>query len=301
MSQRPLDEHLRSILEKRLAQLGEALEQARRARGAEAVEAVHDLRVASRRLRAFGVTFRDLIPDKTRRRLEQKLKRVTRAVGALRDLDVQLELVEGRLGAASELARGALEHLLELLELRRAKGYRRAERRLGALQLGAISRHVHRASRAVSDGLSERDAEAYALSVLDGLVADAAEQMPADGAEDPERLHRLRIDVKELRYALELFEPMLGDRFEALYARATALQEVLGAYHDLVVLAEVVTERSAELRERRRDALARGLNDALEALNAERQAVLARILHQGFDPESWRALLQRDALPEDAP
>jgi CHAD domain-containing protein len=302
MSQRPLDEHLRSILEKRLAQLGDALEQARRARGAESVEAVHDLRVASRRLRAFGVTFRELIPDKTRRRLEQKLKRVTRAVGALRDLDVQLELVEGRLGAAeTELACGALEHLLELLELRRAKGYRRAERRLGAVQLGAISRHVHRASRAVSDGLSERDAEAYALSVLDGLVADAAEQMPTDGAEDPERLHRLRIDVKELRYALELFEPMLGARFEALYARATALQEVLGAYHDLVVLAEVVTERRAELRERGRDALAGGLDDALEALTAERQAVLARILHQGFDPESWRALLQRDALPHDAP
>jgi CHAD domain-containing protein len=303
MSPRPLEQHLHSILEKRLAQLAEALEHARRGRAAEAVEAVHDLRVASRRLRAFGVTFRELITEKTRRRLEKTLKRVTRAVGPQRDLDVQLELVEGRLGAAaSELDRGALEHLLEFLELRKAQGSRRAERRLGKVQLDAISRHVHRASRAVNRGLSERDAEAYALSVLDGLVADAADQMPADGAEDPERLHRLRIDIKELRYALELFEPMLGSRFEGAHARATALQEVLGAYHDLVVLAEVVTERITELRERQRDALARGLDHALEALATERKAVLARILHEGFDPESWRALLRPDALQQhDAP
>lgn len=302
MSARHLEQHLRSILDKRLAQLGEALEQARRARGVEAAPAVHDLRVASRRLRAFGVTFRELIPEKLRRRLEKKLKRVTRAVGALRDLDVQLELIEGRLGAAaSELDRSALEHLLEHLALRRAQASRRAERRLGAVQLDAISRHVHRASRAVNGALSERDPEAYALSVLDGLVADAADQMPPDGPEDPERLHRLRIDVKELRYALELFEPTLGSRFRALHARATALQEELGTYHDLVVLGEVVAEHGAELRERRREALAHGLDDALEAMARERQAVLARVVGQGFDAEAWRHLLQRDSLQQEAP
>jgi len=303
MSDQSLEQHLRSILEKRLAQLAEALKHARRAQGIEGVEAVHDLRVASRRLRAFGVTFRELIPEKTRLRVEKKLKRVTRAVGALRDLDVQLELVESRLAAAaSELDRCALEHLLEHLDQRRAQGLRRAERRLGAVQLDAISRHVHRASRAVSGALSERDAEAYAFAVLEGLVAHAAEQMPPpDGTEDPERLHRLRIDVKQLRYALELFEPMLGARFEALYARATTLQEVLGAYHDLVVLADVVGQRSARLRERQRDALARGLDNALEALAIERKAVLSRFLRQGFDSDGWRDALQRDTPQRAAP
>jgi CHAD domain-containing protein len=291
MSPTPHEQHLRSILHKRLDQLAEALQHARRSQD---VEAVHDLRVASRRLRAFGVTFRELIPDKTRRRLEKKLKRVARAVGPLRDLDVQLELVAGRLGAlSSELDRAALEHLLEHLELRRTQGMRRAERRLEAVELDAISRLLNRAARAVIDGLSERDAEAYALSLLEELLADATEQVPpADSPEDPEKLHRLRIDIKELRYALELFEPLLGASFEALHARAVALQEVLGAYHDLVTLAEVVGERSAELRRRKRDALARGLDSAFEALTAERSAVLARFRQQGFDPAGWREVLQ---------
>lgn len=304
-----LEQHLRSILEKRLGQLADALKHARRAQGAPAV---HDLRVASRRLRAFGVTFRELIPAKKRERLERKLKRVTSAVGALRDLDVQLELVEKRLEAApSELDRAALEHLLEHLAEQRARGLRRAERRLARVELDAISRRVWRASKAVSAELAERDAEQLALSVLRGLVEDAERQLPSGhtpgtaaddraaedrAAEDPERLHRLRIDVKELRYALEVFEPVLGAKFDGLYARATALQELLGAYHDLVVLAALVGERSSQLRERRREALARGLDNAYEALTAERQRVLERFLKQGFDADGWRHALQPEKL-----
>lgn len=290
-----LEQHLRAILEKRLGQLAEAMDHALRAQG---VEAVHDLRVASRRLRAFGVTFHELLPEKTRERLEKKLKRVTRAVGPLRDLDVQLELVAGRVGgASSELDRAALEHLLEHLEVQRKQGLRRAERRLGKVDLDAISRQVWRASKAVDAQLGERDAEEVVRSVLAGLVDDAASQAPSGGVEDPERLHLLRIDVKELRYALELFEPLLGTRFEALHARATTLQELLGGYHDLVVLAELVGERSAKLRERKREALARGLDHAFEALVAERKALFDRFTSQGFDAEGWRAELQIEPDP----
>lgn len=294
MSTPSLEQHLRAMLDKRLGQPDEALKQARRARG---VEAVHDLRVASRRLRAFGVTFEALLPAKTRRRLEKRLKRVTRAAGPLRDLDVQLELLKARRAAASvELEQAALEHLLEQLEARRERCLRRAERRLDAVALGSIQREVWRAARAVEARLAERDVAQYARSVLGELVADAAAAAPERAAagersEDPERLHRLRIEVKELRYALELFEPVLGARFEPLHERATALQELLGAHHDLVVLGELASERRAELRERQRDTLARGLDLALEALGAERAAALGRYHEQGFDAESWRAEL----------
>ena len=296
----PLEQHVRSLLEKRLGQLAESMQHARRAQG---VDAVHDLRVASRRLRAFGVTFRELIPKKRLARLEKRLKRVTRAVGALRDLDVQLELVSGRLEAASsELDRAALEHLLEQLDVQREQGLRRAERRLAKVELDAISRQVQRASKAALARLAERSAEEYALSVLGGLVADAADQLPPDGVEDPERLHRLRIDVKELRYALELFEPLLGSKFEALYARATTLQELLGGHHDLVVLTQLVGERSAQLRKAKRDTLSRGLEHAFDALVAERQALYKRFMSEGgFDAEGWRDALRASALRPDEP
>jgi CHAD domain-containing protein len=299
MSPPPLDRHLSSILERRLEQLAEAM---RDSRGDRSVEAVHDMRVASRRLRAFGVTFRELLGDKTRSRLEKKLKRVTRAVGALRDLDVQVGLLEERLAATTkELERAALEHLLEHLAVRRAEAARRAERRLGTtLDIDAISRLVRRAGREVNRGLSAGGArETYALRLLERLVADAAEQVASSNdADDPERLHRLRIDVKEIRYALELFEPVLGADFQVLYARAMTLQDLLGTHHDLVTLAEVVSDRGAELRQRHRDALVRGLDGVAEALSAEQEAVLRRFQSGGFDPDWWRQTL-RHAVERD--
>jgi CHAD domain-containing protein len=268
------------------------------------VDAVHDLRVASRRLRAFGVTFRDLLAENTRRRLEKKLKPVAQAVGALRDLDVHVELLEERLAETqNEVERAALEHLLEQLTMRRVDVARRAQRRLGKLDVDAIARSVRRALRAVTEGLAEGGQEGYALSVLEALVGDAAEHLPADGgaiAEDPERLHRLRIDIKELRYCLELFEPVLGPTFPDLYAGVAALQEVLGVYHDLATLAEVIGERSADLRARHRDAIVRGLEGVVEALAADQKAVLDRFLTQGFDPDGWRGALKR-ALSPDRP
>jgi CHAD domain-containing protein len=296
MSPPPLDRHLKSLLAKRLDQLDDSLKATRRARG---VDSVHDLRVASRRLRAFGITFRELLADETRRGLEKKLKRLARAVSGLRDLDVQLELLAVRLAATSQdLDRAALEHLLEHLALQRAKAARNAKRRLDTLDAHAISRRVQRALRGVTVGLSERQPNAFARSVLEMLVTDAAEQaQPLSGPEDAERLHRLRIDFKQLRYALELFEPMLGESFQVLYERATMLQELLGAHHDLVVLADVVGERSAELRERHRDALVQGLDGVTEALSNEREAVLRLFRAQGFDAAGWRDTLDRALGP----
>jgi CHAD domain-containing protein len=72
----PFASHLSTSIEQRLQKLVKSLKDSRHAC---TVESVHELRVASRRLRAFGVTFREVLGDKTRARLEKKLKRVTRA------------------------------------------------------------------------------------------------------------------------------------------------------------------------------------------------------------------------------
>jgi CHAD domain-containing protein len=295
MNPAPFASHLSTIVEKRLEQLAEAVQDSH---GGRSVEAVHDMRVASRRLRAFGVTFRDLLREETQRRLEKKLRRVTRAAGSVRDLDVQMVLLEGRWAAASkELERAALEHLLELLTIRRAEVTRRAERRLEKLDIDAVRRVVRRAAREVMRGLPTPERQrAYAMKSLEARVADAAERVPpSDGAEHPEELHHLRIDVKGIRYALELFEPLLGEHFPALHARARTLQDLLGTHHDLATLGDVVREHSLELGQRGRNALARGLDGVGEALSAERAAVLMRFQTHGFDPNGWHETLQHAA------
>jgi triphosphatase len=293
MSPSPLSSHLSSLLEQRLGQLADA---ARGSSQGRSVEAVHELRVASRRLRAFTVTFRDLLGEPAASRLEKKLKRVTRAAGALRDLDVQLEALDARLATTSgQLERAALEHLLENLDGQRTKAERRARRQLRRLELGAIPRLVRRGLRGIRRGLPDDSRQrAYALGWLERLVANAAEQAPAtDEAEDAERLHGLRIDIKQLRYSLELFEPLLGADFEALRARATALQDLLGAHHDLVTLGEVIRRQAAELGERQRNALALGLAGVEAELAEERAEVFRRFRSEGFGADAWREALQQ--------
>lgn len=295
-----LARHLSSGIEQRLQGLVKALEDSL---GERSVDTVHDLRVASRRLRAFGVTFSELLGPKTRSRLEGTLKRVTKAVGALRDLDVLVALLEERsAGAASELERAALEHLLETLDQRRSMVETKAAARLRELDTGELCRLVRRALRDVIAGLLPDEGErAYARTVLERLILDAAvQEPPRDGAEHAEQLHRLRIDVKELRYAFELFEPVLGAHFGILHQRAASLQELLGTHHDLTVLGETLVERREQLAHRNRPALSAGLQLAGAALMAERRALVERFQSTGFDPDWWREKLNQALQPGSA-
>jgi CHAD domain-containing protein len=286
-----LASHLSEIVEQRLKKLVKSVKDSYLER---TVDTVHDLRVASRRLRAFVVTFSDELGHKARSRLEKKLKRVTKSVGALRDLDVLVALVEERRAVAtSELERASIEHLLETLQERRVLIAARAETRLQELDLDALCDLVRSAARDVTGGLVPGEGQpAYARALLERLILAAAEQEPPrDGAEQPEQLHRLRIALKQLRYALEFLEPVLGAHFGLLYSRAEALQELLGKHHDLTVLGEIVAERRDELTRRNRPALAAGLELAGAALSAERQAVLERFRNRGFDGDGWRKAL----------
>lgn len=58
------------------------------------IEAVHDMRVASRRLRAALELFRDVFPARRYRELRDRVKILARALGTVRDLDVMLERLQ---------------------------------------------------------------------------------------------------------------------------------------------------------------------------------------------------------------
>lgn len=280
------------MIDGRLHKLGRTLKAAYAERS---VDAVHDLRVVSRRLRAFGVTFEDVLASKRRQRLQHSLRRVAKAVGSVRDRDVQIALIADRAEhAGHDLERAGADYLLELLEGRRAKSASKAKKRLGRLDVESVSRHVRRAARDVLEQfLPSAGQRAYAHALMDRLVREAAVQAPRDlESERVEELHRLRIDIKELRYALELFEPLFGDHFGPLHERATQLQDALGKHRDLFVLGEVLRAERVALTERGRQGLAESVAAVEAALVAERRAVFERFREQGFDPKWWHQRLE---------
>jgi CHAD domain-containing protein len=224
------------------------LEEARLAADGLAVgageEALHDFRVALRRLRSALRAFRPWLAGAVRRKDERRLRRMARSTSAQRDAEVQLAWLAARRGAlAASRLRAGLDLAVARLEERARRGpegtrvadrYRRAA--------GRLARRLR-----TRGGGAEADAGKPFGRVLASLVRDEVaalrERMGAIGsAADEEAVHRARIEGKRLRY---LLEPLRGcgpaDATEAV-GRLKRLQDVLGELHDAHVLA-------AELRE----------------------------------------------------
>src|SRR5262245_13101280 len=77
------------------------------------VEPLHDMRVATRRLRAALEIFAPAFPRKRRRKALKRVKALADALGARRDLDVEIELLEGLVPEVAAEDRDALAALLD--------------------------------------------------------------------------------------------------------------------------------------------------------------------------------------------
>jgi CHAD domain-containing protein len=85
------------------------------------IEPVHDMRVATRRLRAALEVFEPCFPRKRRRKALKRVKELADALGARRDLDVEIELLESLAGEVGDEDDEALAALLGSLRARRRR------------------------------------------------------------------------------------------------------------------------------------------------------------------------------------
>jgi CHAD domain-containing protein len=200
----------------------------RHAAAVPAEDAVHEMRVAVRRLRAIlGIA--------RLRRLEPRAKELQDALGEVRDLQLHLAWLRGRdtrLAAAVEARlRKAERSLGKALERWRA-------RTLPALlDAGANARGVHR-------GRVEKVLR-KALRRLEERL-EVARTRPT-----PRALHRARISVKQVRYLMEVGRGALPDKATGIIADLKTLQASLGQLHDADVRLTLVQGRPLLLREQR--------------------------------------------------
>lgn len=196
-------------------------------------EDLHQLRVATRRLRAFLRCARRLVDADWAESLRAELGWLGGALGPARDLDVMLERLRteaASLGAESAAARG----LLEELEAERAQAYTAV---VAALETERYATLLDRLEAAVAPPLSGDTttlAKIWHREVKRmRRTFDALGDDPAD-----DDLHASRIAVKRARYAAELAAHELGAPGRAFVARAKGLQDVLGEHQDAVVAEE---------------------------------------------------------------
>jgi CHAD domain-containing protein len=230
-------------------------------READDTEAIHDMRVASRRLRNALNLFEPVIPPRRFRKWRKTIKRVTKALGTARDLDVQLEtldeLLDGPLSEADHRRRrsGVQRLRLRLAQQREdaQKGVLNAMDRLESSGVvGAMRRWTRQVrSQRLSADPDERPVRARAAErILLCLDEVMRYESAVDQPEQVEQLHAMRIAAKHLRYSMETYGSLFEDRLKQPIRRVRKIQTLLGDLHDCDVWLEFLPEFEAAETER---------------------------------------------------
>src|SRR3984893_10813349 len=209
------------------------------------VEAIHRLRVATRRLRAARRMLREVAPAGEAESTADELAWLCGAIGAVRDLDMLAQLLEDRATRLEPDFIRALEPLSDTIRPQRTVEKERlvaaldSERYRGLVQrLGALARQP------TADGVTL--GAVAARLVRPQLRAMLRAGAGLDEAAPPETLHRLRVRVKKVRYTLEAMRAVGGKPACRMLRRLERVQDSIGMYHDAATAAAWLRAWAAE-------------------------------------------------------
>ncbi len=199
----------------------------------ENVEHVHLLRVWSRRSMATTNLYQKVFPKKQLRSLRKMLKRIRDAAGEARDLDVLLGQIIPQESKESKESKD----LVDQIRRRREKAQRPIDRCFRRLhQQKRLKKLLKKLLQHVAEnGIPAQSFGNWAQSAMRCVVDRFNQAYPSD-QNDLRAMHRFRIRVKNLRYAMELLAPALpAELKDSVYPRVEELQELLGRINDRFV------------------------------------------------------------------
>jgi CHAD domain-containing protein len=216
------------------------------------IEAVHDMRVATRRMRAARRIFGAYLDAGQVAVLGRDLRRAGRLLGTVRDMDVFYEKAQRYLDGLAAEQRAGLDPLLAVWRARYAQargellayldGERYArfrERTVRFLQAPDPEAALH----ASEEPRPHRLRQVVPVALYQGLATVRAYEEWLGGQSVPlGRYHQLRIASKGLRYTLEFFRDVLGPEAVVLVDRVKALQDHLGDLQDAVVACNLLRD-----------------------------------------------------------
>ncbi len=241
-------------------------------------EAVHQARVATRRLRSDLRTFRTLLDEHWSDGLRDELRWLGDVLGVVRDADVMLERLSSHIEELEPVDRSAADHLLDDLREQRARGVAQLLDALRSERYDTVLDHLVLAARRPRlllrvDDEDDRDVLRALVRKPWDQLARAVHALPDEPTDTA--LHEVRIKVKRARYAAEAIAPAIGKPARSFARALVALQDVLGDHQDAVVASEWL-RRAAASAPNGEQGFAAGLLAA-----RERAAIVA-------GRESWR-------------
>ncbi|GAB3307643.1 CHAD domain-containing protein [Epidermidibacterium keratini] len=239
-------------------------------------DAIHQMRVAARRLRTVLSTYRSLLAEGRSDELRTELKALADALGTARDSEVMrdrlADLIERQ---PDDLVWGPVaERVADELTRRYESGHENA---LAFLSSQRYFRLLD-ALDALPGELVETDlSHADAAEHITDLIARDWRRLrrtvrAADAAPDEERevlLHEVRKAAKRLRYATESASAVLGKQGKQLAKAASAITDILGDHNDSMITQGVIAELAAQAQERGESTFTYGRIQGWEAARAD--------------------------------
>lgn len=202
------------------------------------IAGVHDMRVASRRLRS---ALRDFLPLLPKRIPRKRLKALAGALGAVRDEDVAIDALDKLRASAKRDVAAGIEQLIEERRSRR-------DRARAILKEAISAESLNKLKAKFITSLEEKTAKAKAGRAgkrVEKSFRDAGREVILSRSNELcsmsvslyqpfeiEPLHRMRIAAKRLRYAIELFTQCWPERIASFAEEIAKVQKSLGELHD---------------------------------------------------------------------
>jgi putative phosphoesterase len=264
-------------------------------------EGVHQMRVASRRLRAALPIFSSCFKESQQGRWRDGVKGLTKALGEARDTDVQVEFLRSFLERASDAERPGAQALLDLRERSRRDLQEQVIGWLDNIDDEGVLREMEelltkRVKRLEAGKLDVRGRPSYAagLAHISYRVGKVLELEAS--VKDPqaiEKHHQMRIAVKRLRYTAETFRPMFDDQLKEEIGALKEVQDLLGEMHDCDVWLAGMDGLRAELCAvpgTDAEALLPGLKGVRDDRAREREELYARFVARWSQLRNKRSL-----------
>lgn len=249
--------------------------QVKRCRKQFSEEAVHDLRVAMRRLLALLDYLAFLAPSPALRKMRREIKSHLDAFDALRDTQVMLLETTQRLNELPEV-----EPLHRFLQKREKRLLRQAQKDIENIRDGDA-----KALRAVLKTVAQKGGDP--LAPVDDAYQTVLHRLALVDPSDTATIHRVRIAFKRFRYSAEVAKPLLTSMPAELLERLHDYQTLMGEIQDMEVMLRTIDQFAA----RHSDCVMEPVREYYRARHAEKVAAYLQRLNEVYS--FWRSAPER--------
>lgn len=202
-------------------------QQLKTCRGEFSETAVHDLRVATRRLVACLEMAYALDPHPLTKKTQRALKEQIDQLDGLRDCQVMLVEISSSMKDHPEIA-----PLQPYLLAREQRLLRKARKQVGEIKLSKTNKRMEKILARLAKHLARPETAVELLQAVDRVHATMSKRFARIDAAQPGTIHRVRLSFKKFRYMVEILHPVLPEFPANQLKRMHGYQSMMGEVQD---------------------------------------------------------------------